>query len=192
MLLSSGVSMSCLLPQDDQLITELPLAANRPPRIIPGLSKPEKRESTVQVDLSCPREPFSVRVDDPNITDELRARWFIDPNERYVADTGQPPAIEGNSGVLLGGGSTVRLVQSNTQFFTQLGAFADGRPHRVEVVITDGSFQENQRPDVNGNLQPFLDVSRPPVRTTSGEVISVEAFRVDYVWLVVADNLRCP
>lgn len=177
-----ALPMGCLLPQDDQLITELPLVANRPLRVIPGLSQPPQRESTVRTNPAC-RTTFSVQVDDQDLTDEISARWFIDPDERYVATTNKP-SVEGNIGVIVGAGSTVRLVQSNSQFSTQLGAFGDGRQHRVEVVVTDGRFQENQSLDRDNNPQPFLDVSRASVRTSTGEVVPVQAYRDDFVWLV--------
>ena len=183
--------MACVLPQDDQIITELPAAANRPPRILPGIAEPPQREFRVQLGSNCIRTGFSVQVDDPNGADTIRANWFIDPNERYVPAGGQP-VIRGNPGTPIGAGSTVRLVQAPPTFFTALQAFNDGRKHRVEVVVTDGEFIESERPDPQGGTQAFLDIVRPAVRTASGEVIPVAAYRDDYVWLVEVDTLPCP
>lgn len=194
MLLGLGVTqMACLLPQDDQIISDLPGAANRPLRVMPGQSQPQQRETTVKLGLNCKRETFSVNVDDPNGTDQIRALWFIDPNERYVQSGPNTPVIQGNPGTLIGAGSTVRLVQANTQFFGALTAFADGRKHRVEVVVTDGEFIESQRPDPNGGgTLAFLDINRPPIRLSTGEVVPVTAYRDDYVWVVDVDNTPCP
>lgn len=190
--------MGCLLPQEDQIIGELPGAANRPLRILPGLAQPQQRESTVQLGANCIRPNFSVQVDDPNGGDQIRALWFIDPNERYVQSGPTQPVIQGNPGVLIGAGSTVRLVQATTQFYGALAGFNTGGKHRVEVVVTDGEFIESQRPDPNGGApQAFLDIVRNPVRVEvegrdGGEVIPVAAYRDEFVWLVEVDTLPCP
>jgi hypothetical protein len=188
----AGGQMACVLPQEDQIITELPGAANRPPRILPGIAEPPQRESTVQLGANCNRTNFSVQVDDPNPTDSIRALWFIDPNERYVQSGPNQPVIQGNPGSPIGAGSTVRLVQANTQFFAALARFNDGRKHRVEVVVTDGEFIESERPDPQGGTQAFLDIVRPAIRTASGEVIPVAAYRDEFVWLVEVETLPCP
>lgn len=179
---------ACLIPQEDQIITELPRAANRPPRILQDLSKPEQRVSTVRVGTGCPRVPFEVQVDDPNTLDSIRAIWFIDPNDRYVAEPGKP-VIPGNPGILTSGGSTIRLLQANTQFFSQLAAFRG--EHRVEVVVTDGEFIEGERVDGNNDPVPYLEIFRPSFRAPTGEVIPVEAYRDEYVWIVDVDNAPC-
>ena len=180
--------MACLLPQDDQIITPLPQAANRPLRVLPGLGVPEQREATATFGPNCTRPVFSVKVDDPNPDDRIEAQWFIDPIERYLG------GVRGNPGIPISGGSTVREVKVPSQFITTLGTFTDGRTHRVEVVVTDGVFIESQRNDADGNPQPFLDISRPSVRVGEGDggvVIDVPAFRDDYVWLIQVDTTPC-
>ncbi len=178
---------ACLIPQEDQIITELPEAANRPPRILQDNVKPEQRESTARVGTGCPRVRFEVDVDDPNAADRINARWFIDPNDRYVAEPGKP-VVQGNPG-LASGGSTVRTLQANTQFLTQLASFRG--VHRVEVVVTDGEFIESERVDANNDPVPYLDVFRPVFRSSTGEIIPVEAYRDEFVWLVDVDTAPC-
>lgn len=181
--------MGCLIPQEDQVVSDLPAAANRPLRIVPGFAQPEQRVSTVNLGTGCERVPFQVRVEDPNLGDVIVALWFIDPNDRYVAEPGKP-VILGNSGRPVGAGSTARLVMTNAQFFTQLASFRG--EHRVEVVVTDGIFIEGQRLDSQGDPQPFLEVYRDTVRSpTTGEVVPVEAFRDEYVWIVDVQNQPC-
>lgn len=179
---------ACLIPQEDQIITELPEAANRPPRILQEQVKPEQRESTARLGPQCPRARFEVTVDDPNTSDRINARWFIDPNERYVAEPGKP-VVQGNPGALTSG-STIRLLQANTQFLTQLASFRG--VHRVEVIVTDGEFIESEKPDGNGDPVPYLDVFRPSFRSSTGEVIPVEAYRDEFVWIVDVDTAPCP
>lgn len=176
----------CLIPQDDQLISELPVAANRPLRVIPGLSVPPQRETTAKFGTNCPRPTFSVKVDDPNPGDVIRAQWFIDPIERYIG------GVPGNQGVSTAG-STVREVTAPSPFMTTLGTLTDGRKHRVEVVVTDGEFSFGDTPDpITMEPKPFLRVSRPSIRGANGEEIQVAAYRDDYVWLVEVDTLPCP
>ncbi len=185
----TGTQMACLLPQDDQIISALPQPANRPLRVLPGLAVPEQREAIARFGTNCARPVFSVKVDDPNAEDKIAALWFIDPIERYIG------GVPGNPGTPVSGGSTIRELKVPSQFITTLGTFTDGRKHRVEVVVTDGDFIENQRNDPEGNPLPFLDITRPSFRTGTGDagvIISVPAYRDDYVWLVQVDTTPCP
>ncbi|MBL8939393.1 MAG: hypothetical protein JNM69_32835 [Archangium sp.] len=177
--------MACLLPQDDDILTPLAPPANRPLRLIPGQAEPRQRETTVQLASNCAtRTTFSVQVDDPDTTDVIRAQWFIDPNERYIGGT------PGNQGVPTSGGSTVRELKAPAQFTNLLGALTDGRKHRVEVLVTDGEFQEDEFTEpTTMEKKPFLKVVRPSVGTAAGPV-AVEAYRDEYVWLV--EVRTCP
>lgn len=183
--------MACVLPQDDQVIPERPPNANRPVRVVSGSPVPAQRDTLVRVGVNCPREgqEFSVRVADPDLADAIEARWFIDPNERYIAAQGQP-VIPGNPGSRISG-SADRVVVSPRVLTTTLQQFADGQKHRVEVVVTDGRFIESELVDpTTMETRPFLDVSRDPIRNEEG-VFSVEAFRDEYVWLVEVSNAPC-
>jgi hypothetical protein len=181
----AGAHMACLLPQDDQIITELPQAANRPLRVLQNLAFPEQRETVAKFGTSCPPPVFSVKVDDPNLGDTIRSQWFIDPIERYIG------GVPGNPVTLDSAGSTVRTVNAVTQFTSRLKTLTDGKKHRVEVVVTDGEFIESQGRDANGEPQPYLDITRPAFRTPTGEEIKVLAYRDDYVWLVEIDTAPC-
>lgn len=192
LLLWSSVEVACVFPQDDQIIPLLPGPANRPLRVLRDLALPEGRETTVKLGTNCTRVPFSIGVEDPDPDQEIGARWFVDPNERYVADTMSPAAVDGNAGVLVQQGSLVRRVTANMQFMNLLSGFADGRVHRVEVVVTDGRFQEAEREDRDGVVKPFLEVvPRGTVRGPSGEVLPGTAYRDEYLWLVEVDSLPC-
>ncbi len=177
--------MACLLPQDDDILTPVPDPANRPLRLIPGLAQPQQRETTVQLASNCTaRTSFSVTVNDPDVSDPIVARWFIDPNERYVGGT------PGNPGVPTSGGSTEREVRAPPTFTNLLGALTDGRKHRVEVLVTDGEFREDELTDpLTMEKKPFLKVVGRSVNTPSG-VVMVEPYRDEYVWLVEVRS--CP
>lgn len=177
--------MACLLPQDDDILTTVPPAANRPLRVIQNLALPAQRETTVQLASNCVnRTTFSVTVNDPDVGDRIAAQWFIDPNESYVGGT------PGNPGMATSAGSTEREVGAPRTFTNLLGALADGRKHRVEVVVTDGDFRVDELTDpVTMEQKPYLKVVRDAVNA-AGVPLQVEAFRDEYVWLV--EVRACP
>lgn len=178
--------MACLLPQDDQIITPLPLPANRPLRVLPGLAVPEQREARARFGINCPLPVFSVKVEDPNLSDTIRALWFIDPIESYLGGS------LGNNGVQVSGGSTIRELKIASELIPRLRTLTDGRTHRVEVVVTDGDFETVELIDpTTMERKPFLRVKRD-ARTIDNVSVPVEAFRDDYLWLVEVDTTPCP
>lgn len=162
-----------------------PAIENAPVRVISGQSRPAARESTLRIG-SCSQEAFTVVVDDPDISDTIRSRWFIDPDARYAGGTAA------NSGIPLMTGSTLREVKASAAFMQQVGGLVgDGRKHRVEVVVTDGEFLEDAITDpLTMELKPYLKVMRPSIPLRDGGTQLVEAFRDDYVWLVEVSS--CP
>ncbi|MCU0700231.1 MAG: hypothetical protein MUC96_27300 [Myxococcaceae bacterium] len=170
---------------------EAPLPQNQPLRIIAGSQSPLRSQSVLRLGANCPpMEAFSFRVTDPDLQDTIRASWFIDPNERYVPGPLQP-VFSGNPGTTVAG-STDRVVRSPSSLRVGLLPFADGLRHRVEVVVTDGDFVETTSADpVTGEPLSFLDVTRSPVRTASGQTVPIEAFRDDTVWFVEVSTTPC-
>jgi hypothetical protein len=169
------------------------VTANQPVRIVSQSMRPAEREPPpLRLGPGCiVLEPFSVRVSDPDRSDTIRATWFINPNERYVPAP-QQPAFVGNPGTLIQG-SDVRIITSPSSLRSSLQQFADGRKHRVEVVVTDGEFIESEVTDpVTGETRAFLDVTRSPVRVPGGGSVQVEASRDDYVWFVEVSTTPCP
>ncbi|MCP3143811.1 hypothetical protein [Pyxidicoccus xibeiensis] len=57
---------------------------NRPPRLVEELSRPEGYEVRVRAEEGCAPLEFSARVDDPDLDDDIRYRWFVD--DVLVAD----------------------------------------------------------------------------------------------------------
>jgi hypothetical protein len=181
-----GLLLACGQPAPEVTPT------NQPVRIISQSNQPSDREPMLRLGPNCPRDDamFSVRVGDPDPSDSIRAIWFIDPNDRYVI-TPTTPVFLGNPGTLIPG-TDVRLVSSPSSLRVALPQFADGKRHRVEVVVADGDFFESQVLDpATGESRPFLDVSRPPVRTASGQVFALQASRDDTVWFVEVSTSPC-
>lgn len=176
--------MACLLPQDDDILTPVPVPANRPLLILQELPQPPQRETTVRLAANCgsSRSTFSVRVEDPDVNDAIQARWLIDPDENYLG------GVPGNPGTPVQGSPTKRQVSAPVAFTTVLGGLVDGRKHRVEVVVTDSQFVEIQRE--NGGTS-YLGVTRDPFPDPSVDGgIKVAAYRDEWVWLV--EVLPCP
>lgn len=185
MSLTRGPAMTALMLVGCGEAVSTPAIVNRPVRVILGRADPAARETTFRNGTCAPTQKFSVLVDDPDATDTVRALWFIDPNERYAG------GVPGNSGVPVMTGSTVREVRAPGAFLAQVAGLTDGRKHRIEVVVTDGEFVEDELVDpVTTEKKPFLRVMRPAVALNDGGPQQVEAFRDDYVWLV--EVTPCP
>jgi hypothetical protein len=188
----AGAHMACVFPQDDQIIPRLPDLTNRPLRILVDTVRPEQREPPpVRVGANC--SPFSFNVFDPDVNDRINARWFIDPNERYIAAPNMP-SVNGNLAEPLLGTPQTRLVRNPPSFLAQLSSYADGRKHRVEVIVTDGEFFEESGVDMaTGERRDFLTVVRPPVAVQGAPDggIRVPAYRDEYVWLVEVSTSPC-
>ncbi|MCU0700232.1 MAG: hypothetical protein MUC96_27305 [Myxococcaceae bacterium] len=159
-----------------------------------GSARPELREPPpIRVGANCPSQEsvFSLRANDPDATDTIRANWYIDPNERYVPEPPSKPEVRGNLGTR-DPANNDRTITSPAGLRAALQQFADGQRHRLEVVVTDGEFTEIVITDpVSGEPRPFLDVRRDVLRNEDGTVTQVEAFRDEYVWLVEVSNAPC-
>src|SRR4051812_39152025 len=78
----------CLIPQDDQVLQDLPPKKNSPPRIVGTL--PES-PTTLQFGQGCNtaakhEDRFSVSVEDPDLGDAIQNRWIVDGAVPPVAD----------------------------------------------------------------------------------------------------------
>ena len=79
----------CLFPQDDQVFPELPPKRNAPVKILSV--KPAGPSLQFYNGTSCLNESFTVTVDDEDISDTIRSRWFIKGQSfegRLVTTTG--------------------------------------------------------------------------------------------------------
>lgn len=57
---------------------------NRPPRLVEELSRPEGPEVRVRAEEGCVPLEFSAQVEDADLDDDIRYRWFVD--DVLVAD----------------------------------------------------------------------------------------------------------
>lgn len=174
--LQAGAGSGCLWPQDDQLFSELPPQANRPPRIVPTLPiRPQLDSSFLPTKDGnpCPL-PFAFSVEDPDISDVIRTRWFVyEPGaDRSVSFTGdRVPA----------GLTAVRptTVTAPPALGRTGSALIQNGEHRVEVVIADNEFDG-----------PDIDTLPKPRTLPDGGVVEDKAYTDSYIWIVTTkDNL---
>ena len=79
----------CLFPQDDQVFPELPPKRNAPVKIL-SVNPPGPSLQFFN-GTSCLNESFTLRVDDEDISDTMRSRWFLGEQSfegRLVTTTG--------------------------------------------------------------------------------------------------------
>lgn len=165
-LVTGPLVSGCLLPQDDQVFSDLPPKRNSPPRIVRW--QPERLPLTFYSGTGCANTPFSVYVADEDLSDTLRSYWFIDRTQ---------DSAPYNGAVVFGGSSLTREVVApgGGRFTTELSNLTTGS-HYVSVFVTDGDFQEI----VDGNII----ADRPPRLLTDGGLVEDVAYVDTYSWFL--------
>lgn len=172
--LISGVSMTgCLIPQDDQVLPELPPVKNRPPRI--ETYTPSSVSVTFRANLACSTRPdFSLVVSDPDVGDTLRSFWFID--KTTSTQPFQPATIPGTASVR----RVVTAPNSNT-FTTALANLMSGT-HLLTVYVTDRDVEE-----IDNGLVKAKDTQ---VTLPDGSTAIDDGYEVEHTWILNVEP--CP
>lgn len=181
LLLWLGVSTplgGCLAFEDYPVLPDLPPKKNSPLRILPTGFKPEQQETTVTVGANCARTTFSVQVADEDYGDSIRSLWFVAPGPTTTGLPGNP---------VLGGNTLERQVNSPNGVWAALTALADGNAHRVEVLVTDGEFEEV----VTNNVVSYR-AKRPDRLLPDGTTLPDTAYTDSFLWLVTVQSGACP
>lgn len=162
-------SGGCLVPQDENYLSELPVPRNRPPRIVEKQVQPSERIIRGYGSDLCQLE-FSVIVEDPDVDDKLDAYWFVD------YDPSQPRGAD----------SAVRLepinkkvVRDDRAYFRppRFGSIDGSRlntpgDHVVEVVVSDNGLSSLRE------AQPRL------IQLPDGQQFADPGYTTTYVWFV--------
>lgn len=121
----------CLVPQDEEYLSTLPVQPNHPLRIVEQqVSPPERIIHGYGTSDLCELE-FSVPVEDPDLGDRLVAYWFVD----YDANQ---PRIDAENTIEPKGNRPVRDERASFHVrFTDLNRLNVPGDHVVEVVVTD-------------------------------------------------------
>ncbi|MFT3708294.1 MAG: hypothetical protein QM817_11630 [Archangium sp.] len=173
LLLSSG----CLIPQDDQVLDELPPRRNTPLRIVNR--EPEGPQTTFYTQMSCaPPQAFTVAVSDDDTVDPIYSLWFIDqdPNTVPFTTTPKPPSS-----------STVREIKApSASTFTNALANLSLGTHLLTVYVADTAFNEVDNQLVTAGPR---QVSIPA--SDGGTVVVPDPGYVDsFTWVLQVE--RCP
>jgi len=152
----------------------IPDSLNLPPVILDTGRKPLQQRTQFQVGIDCSTE-FVIFVQDDSPT--IQHQWFIDPDNTYA-----PTQHKGTPQT--GTASTRRELRPPSGLFTSLSAFTTRAdiPHRVEVVITDGDFDE-----VNKQIV-FVPVEQG--RDETGDAGMKAPYHVSFTWF--GEVKRCP
>lgn len=165
-LVTGPLVSGCLLPQDDQVISDLPPRRNTPPRIVRW--QPERLPLTFYSGTGCVNTTFSVFVADEDLSDTLRSYWFVDRTQDSAPYNGAP--VFGSSNL-----TREVVAPSGGRFATELTNLSTGS-HSVSVFVTDGDFQEI----VDGNIT----ANNPPLLLPDGGLVDDEAYVDSHSWFV--------
>jgi hypothetical protein len=164
-------TVGCLLPQEDNILVDIPPPLNRPPAILEAEVQPASRVFTVDGGPGCPDLVFSAPVEDPDVGDTLYFDFYVDAqsDSALVAQGTVPP-----------NGSATRTEPATYSVdFSTTGMVQTPGIHLVEVLVADG-------PLVNGMPQPKV------VPLDDGGTRTDQTFAVSYTWLVTVTDGGCP
>lgn len=169
---------SCLLPQDDGVLPSELRAKNRPPRIV-GF-EPSQR-FTLHLGEGCKPREFKVTIDDPEVGDRLRSRWFPDRDPdrndfRDGADISPTP----------GEGTTRSQPAIAPDFIFTLSSLTRAGNHTLEVVVADGDFFSG-----DGIIQTNDAVRKRQVLMPDGTVLEDENYSDSFTWVLTTDLSPC-
>ena len=176
--LLAGPGSGCLWPQDDTLFYEPPPQKNSPPRILLTQIKPAQDSSFLPKNPMTGQNctlPFSFFVEDPDVADAIRVRWFV-----FAPGATRGNAIAGDK-TISGGVSTLRPGSVTAPLGLHNTELAQNGDHRVEVEIADGFFDDTSPTGTEPKFRSMPD----------GGVLKDDAYIDSYLWIVkTSDTLQ--
>lgn len=174
LLLSSG----CLIPQDDQVIEDLPPRRNTPLRIV--TRSPEGPQTTYYTQASCapPGQSFALVVSDDDTVDFVYSMWFIDQDPNTVPFTTTPKASSNSP--------TREIKAPAASTFTNALANLTLGTHLLTVYVADTQFNEVENQLVTAGPRQV-----PLTLADGGTVTVADPGYVDsFTWVLQVE--RCP
>ena len=178
----------CLIPPDYQVLNDLPAGKNHRPSI---LNPHPQMETDLDIDISCRLKnvPFTASVEDLDITDAIRNRWFVDPDATFASASYDGVTVPGLVALPDGGQpNPVRetLIQAPSGVYLD-PAFANfpGMTHQVTLVIADGEFLTG----INVVPRATVDVTAPDGGTMQ---LTDPNYTATYTWIVQPKLAPCP
>ncbi|QRK06831.1 hypothetical protein JQX13_43350 [Archangium violaceum] len=170
--LTVGALGGCLIPQDEEYLSELPVRLNHPLRIVEQHAKPSNRIirgfGTPEL---CELE-FSVPVEDLDLADTLVAYWFVD------YDPNQPRGADSVVNILPDKGAIDAVRDEFAVFRARYNSADIGRlntpgDHVVEVVVTDTALLAGREPQ-----------GKSSINLEDGTVYEDRGYTASYAWFV--------
>jgi hypothetical protein len=126
--------LGCLIPQDEQVIPELPPKRNSPLKIVS--QEPQDPRTSYFNSTTCAGNPvFKLTVEDEDVADVVSSLWFIDK-----ANDGSSLPIP--TSPVQGGVSRARTVAAPNALGFRLANLAAKTTHVLTVYVADSAFQE--------------------------------------------------
>lgn len=179
-LLGAVLLGGCLVPQEDQILDDVPPRVNRPPRLlgktmfVNGSLGPL---ATLEMGDGCGPVSFEASVEDPDLNDRLRYFWFIDYDAAGPLINRRPY----DTGILDPTGVEVRTVRKLTldpgSVENPLQTEGD---HVVQLIVTDGLLEISDPPG-----------TEPPPDPVEGVDAGNPRFIDEYAWFVTVDTKPC-
>jgi hypothetical protein len=160
-------SGGCLLPQDENYLSELPMQRNRPPRVVESQVEPSDRIIRGYGSDLCELK-FSVIVEDPDTADRLTVNWFVDydPNQPRGADSVY--RVEPRENKLVRDERATFQARFSSGDISRLNLPGD---HVVEAIVSDTAL-------VGRDPEPR------PISLSDGTIFNDPGYTATYVWFV--------
>lgn len=161
----------CLIPQEDNILPDIPPPLNQPPRIVETAVQPPATIFQVDGGTGCAGVVFRTPVEDPDVNDLLFFDYFVDANVN-------PNSVA--QGTLAPSGVPLRTDEATyTVSFAAPGPASSPGIHLVEVVVADG-------PIVNRVSLPRT------VPLPDGGTRVDPTFAVSHAWQMTVTDGGCP
>ena len=157
----------CLIPQDENFLSELPVPRNRPPRIVEKQVQPSERIIRGYGADFCSLE-FSVIVEDPDVGNTLTANWFVDYDPSQPRGADRVVRLEPRDASVVRDERAYFQPNFNSPVFDRLNTPGD---HIVEVIVADTAL-------VGRDPQPTV------IKLPDGQDVSDPGYTASYVWFV--------
>ena len=159
------------------MLPNLPAQKNRPPRILVEAIVPGT-PVTLKLNVTCKLQEFRVPVEDPDVDDKIRNKWFIDDESLSTGGLGGHTLDPSDAGT-----RRSAPVVPPTQIFSPAGVFTkEPGAHKLTVVIADGEFSEG----INLVPRPFGNLS-------DGGTLFNPAYTDSFTWDIdTKDQSPCP
>lgn len=168
----------CLLPQEDDILDDPPPALNRPPRLLGdrmNVGGTYSNKVTVGMGTDCPQVVFEGWVEDPDIADTVRYRWFVDYNPSATAPLIQRRPVA--TGTLATTGEPLRAAVTWAVTPESVDNPLTPGVHLVQLIVTDGILEIEDAP-----------TKTPPPDPVEGVDGGNPRYIDEYSWYVTVDT----